>query len=306
MPDVDVTSEQHREGLHVVCRVKPRAVRAPGQAEKKSGPGTVALAEGSPPTAVREVMTGIEHEFEGVCGEMSTQEEVYAAAGGSSLVQHVLEGGAASLFAYGQTGSGKTHSMIGVPSAQLTAGSGIVPRVASALLAASDAEQTASRTRTRASRKASKNKERDQAASLVIQAAELYNERLYDLLGGDGTKPDTRDAAASLVASHSAVSCAELGGAAVAVVRSAVDACAKVQQALEARTVAATAMNAESSRSHCIIALTPVVGAKPLGTFILCDLAGCEKAKRTGAEGASLVEAYVTRRNSHANSHLLL
>ena len=181
--------------------------------------------------------------------------------------------------------------MIGEPSSRLEAGSGLVPRVASALLtaAAASAGGHTARPRTRASKRAGDKTGQSQAASLVIQAAELYNERLYDLLGGDCDGTHLNAAARS----DAAASCAELAGATVAMVRSAGDACATVQQALEARTVAATAMNAESSRSHCIIALTPMANGKALGTFLLCDLAGCEKAKRTGAEGTSLVEAYV-------------
>lgn len=64
----------------------------------------------------------------------------------------------------------------------------------------------------------------------------------------------------------------------------------------EARSVAATLMNAESSRSHSIFILTIVMnntedGSCKTGKLYLVDLAGSEKISKTGAAGSTLKEA---------------
>ena len=62
------------------------------------------------------------------------------------------------------------------------------------------------------------------------------------------------------------------------------------------RTVSATNMNAESSRSHSLFILTVTQNntsdlSCKVGKLYLVDLAGSEKISKTGAEGQTLEEA---------------
>jgi hypothetical protein len=62
------------------------------------------------------------------------------------------------------------------------------------------------------------------------------------------------------------------------------------------RQVAATLMNAESSRSHLIVSVKVIsvnkeTNEKIIGKFLLVDLAGSERLKKSGVEGDNLKEA---------------
>lgn len=60
------------------------------------------------------------------------------------------------------------------------------------------------------------------------------------------------------------------------------------------RSVSATEMNAESSRSHCIVYVmverTNADGTIQYGKLSMVDLAGSERQAKTGARGATLDE----------------
>jgi kinesin family protein 5 len=69
-----------------------------------------------------------------------------------------------------------------------------------------------------------------------------------------------------------------------------------MNQGQSARSIAATNMNAESSRSHSVFILTlgqrnTKTESKKGSKLILVDLAGSEKIAKTGAEGKTLKEA---------------
>jgi len=63
---------------------------------------------------------------------------------------------------------------------------------------------------------------------------------------------------------------------------------------LAARAVSATAMNAGSSRSHCVVtvrvASTALDGSSRAGKLCMVDLAGSERQDKTGASGVLLAE----------------
>lgn len=69
-----------------------------------------------------------------------------------------------------------------------------------------------------------------------------------------------------------------------------------MKQGNSVRSIAATKMNAESSRSHSIFILTVQQNnledlSQRTGKLYLVDLAGSEKISKTGAEGTLLEEA---------------
>ncbi|EGB11332.1 hypothetical protein AURANDRAFT_20797, partial [Aureococcus anophagefferens] len=220
--------------------------------------------------------------FDRVHNTTATQEEIYAEAV-APLVAGVLDGYNAAVLAYGQTGSGKTYTMGCGGGAVAGAARGVVPRAVADLFAAADRSGGALRVR----------------ATYV----EIYNEELVDLLA-----PATPSAKLAI---------RELGSRGV-VVQGARDVeLATADAALEllaagnaSRTTKATALNETSSRSHAILTLAverrKVLLEERAGSpadvrastrlavvrskLHLCDLAGSERAKRSGAEGARLRE----------------
>jgi len=187
---------------------------------------------------------------------------------GEDVLENAWKGFNVSLFAYGQTGSGKSHSMMGYPGAE-----GIVPRACREIF------------------------ERIRLSPLdnvtfKIEASmlEIYNEKVRDLFNPSSgslkvrdhpkTGPYVQNLHKMAVSDYSAMSDAMDAGT-------------------RARTVAATAMNATSSRAHTIfqIVLTQTTVDKDAGratdrvaTISLIDLAGSERADRTGASGDRLKE----------------
>lgn len=66
--------------------------------------------------------------------------------------------------------------------------------------------------------------------------------------------------------------------------------------------VAATGVNARSSRSHCIFTITTLAEAGAgcrVSSVRLCDLAGCERARRTRNAGARLAESRAINSSLH-------
>mmetsp|Transcript_22637 Transcript_22637/g.46949 ORF Transcript_22637/g.46949 Transcript_22637/m.46949 type:complete len:926 (+) Transcript_22637:129-2906(+) len=210
----------------------------------------------------------------------------------SALVASCLEGYNATALAYGQTGAGKSYTILG-PSAASAVGIddevsrevGIIPRALGDLFAALE--------KSKASSAASES-----AASfdynVKLQFLELYGEEIRDLLAATrvpGTKP------AKLMIRDTKADCEVLGATSVHV-KSAEDALLCLTRGMLRRVTGATAMNAESSRSHAI--MTVLIeqtqhqdgGEKTVITskFNFVDLAGSERAKRTGAKGTRLKE----------------
>ena len=121
-------------------------------------------------------------------------------------------------------------------------------------------------------------------ARLSLTAVELYNERLVDLLADRSAPPlqvvvDPRRGVWTR-------------GAVEINLRHGTDVDAILARANARRAVGATGLNADSSRSHLIIALAlecPRTGVS--SKLFLVDLAGAEKVRRSGAAGSRLDEA---------------
>ncbi|KAL3777525.1 hypothetical protein ACHAWO_005509 [Cyclotella atomus] len=241
------------------------------------------------------------------------------------LLNSCLEGYNATTLAYGQTGAGKTYTTLGpatspdffknqkhTPEHDAV---GILPRALRDLF--HDLEQKRNSTNSNSNPASetesdildetiniSKSPIRQQSSStnnnntrfeyqVKLQFLELYGEEIRDLLSTSTTqKIVIRDSAGD----------SEAIGATEVPVSSAQEAMVCLTRGMLRRVTGATAMNAESSRSHAIMCVMIEQITRSEGEdgeeavvvqrskFNFVDLAGCERAKRTHAKGQRLKE----------------
>ena len=208
--------------------------------------------------------------FDMVFDESTPQYGVYEAAA-KPIVDSVLEGYNGTIFAYGQTGTGKTHTMEGKDDpVELQ---GIIPNafrhVFDFIDSSSDTE-------------------------FLVRASflEIYNEEIRDLLSKNpNNKLEVKEHSDTGVFVKDLTSFVVKG----------VD---EIRQVLgvgkKNRTVGATLMNQDSSRSHSIFSITIESSSRGataddshirVGKLNLVDLAGSERQSKTGATGDRLKEA---------------
>ncbi|XP_017157755.1 kinesin-like protein KIF13B isoform X4 [Poecilia reticulata] len=189
---------------------------------------------------------------------------------GESLLDNAFMGYNACIFAYGQTGSGKSYTMMG--SAEQP---GLIPRLCSSLFSRTVQEAREGETFT-----------------VEVSYMEIYNEKVRDLLDPKGSRQALR------VREHNVFG-PYVDGLSRLAVASYKDIESLMSEGNKSRTVAATNMNEESSRSHAVfnIILTHTLMDLQSGTsgekvskLSLVDLAGSERAAKTGAAGERLKE----------------
>ncbi|KAM4521973.1 kinesin-like protein KIF13B isoform 3-T3 [Odontesthes bonariensis] len=189
---------------------------------------------------------------------------------GESLLDNAFMGYNACIFAYGQTGSGKSYTMMG--SAEQP---GLIPRLCSSLF----------------SRTVQEAREGENF-TVEVSFMEIYNEKVRDLLDPKGSRQALR------VREHKVLG-PYVDGLSRLAVASYKDIESLMSEGNKSRTVAATNMNEESSRSHAVfnIILTHTLLDLQSGTsgekvskLSLVDLAGSERAAKTGAAGERLKE----------------
>ncbi|XP_077330469.1 chromosome-associated kinesin KIF4A [Lithobates pipiens] len=200
------------------------------------------------------------------------QEEVYNSAV-SPLILGLFKGYNATVLAYGQTGSGKTYSMGGAYThdQENEPVVGVIPRVIKALF--KEIEQRS-----------------DWEFLLKVSYLEIYNEEILDLLF------TPRDKVGHISIREDPKEGIKICGLTERDVKTAVDMVACLEQGNSARTVASTAMNSQSSRSHAIFTIS--IDQKKIddknnsfrSKLHLVDLAGSERQKKTKAEGDRLKE----------------
>ena len=241
---------------------------------------------------------------------------------GMASLEKAWSGFNVSLFAYGQTGSGKSHSMMGYPGDE-----GIVPRACQEIFrrieeSAKLKEEWTAKEKEREEKfkadreaavkaaeeageappppeefKEAEDIPEDVALNLTFKVTcsmlEIYNERVRDLFdmkkgGAGGLKVRTHKKKGPYADGLSQEPCAHY---------EMVEKLMK--RGIRARTVAATAMNATSSRAHTIFQIimtqTRVDKKKAkamdrVSTISLIDLAGSERQSKTGASGDRLKE----------------
>jgi kinesin family member 5 len=183
-------------------------------------------------------------------------------------VDDILNGYNGTVFAYGQTGAGKSFTMMGT-GIEDEEGRGVIPRIVeqifeSILSSPSTIEYT-----------------------VRVSYMEIYMEKIRDLLA-----PRNDNLAIHEEKNRGVY----VKGLLEIYVSSVQEVYEVMRRGGDARAVAATNMNQESSRSHSIFVITITqknveTGSAKSGQLFLVDLAGSEKVGKTGASGQTLEEA---------------
>ncbi|XP_066301199.1 kinesin-like protein KIF28 [Branchiostoma lanceolatum] len=191
---------------------------------------------------------------------------------GMGVLANAWEGYNCSLFAYGQTGSGKSWSIVGYGPNK-----GIVPLFCDKLFVQIDEKKSGG-----------------EAAAFEVEFSmlEIYNEQVRDLLN-----PASKRKGGLKVRQHPKLGFYADGLKTVAV-NSYQDIENRMEEGTKNRTVAATQMNATSSRAHTIVGIKftqkyqNAAGQETAKSSVinLVDLAGSERAESTGATGDRLKE----------------
>ncbi|XP_064610663.1 kinesin-like protein KIF28 isoform X2 [Liolophura sinensis] len=191
---------------------------------------------------------------------------------GVGVLKNAWEGYNSTLFAYGQTGSGKSWSIVGYG-----VNKGVVPQFCEQMFVGIDEKKAGGDTT---------------EYEVTFSMLEIYNEQVRDLLD---TKPKQKGGLK--VRQHP-----KKGFYADGLIVTPVGSYAEIEQKMDEgtmnRTVAATNMNATSSRAHTIVGITFVQKSKnaageemaKTAVINLVDLAGSERADSTGATGDRLKE----------------
>ncbi|XP_013139409.1 PREDICTED: kinesin-like protein KIF20B [Papilio polytes] len=130
-----------------------------------------------------------------------------------------------------------------------------------------------------------------------VSFVEIYNEGIYDLLS-----TNDRSTASKLVIREDSNGNVYVKGATQVFVRTGEEAYDVMVAGKHNLQVAATGVNARSSRSHCIFTITTLAEAGAgcrVSSVRLCDLAGCERARRTRNAGARLAESRAINSSLH-------
>ncbi|XP_060756436.1 kinesin-like protein KIF13A isoform X3 [Neoarius graeffei] len=189
---------------------------------------------------------------------------------GEGILENAFQGYNACIFAYGQTGSGKSYSMMGSVDQP-----GLIPRLCCSLFERVGREQSDSHT-----------------FKVEVSYMEIYNEKVRDLLDPKGSRQSLK------VREHKVLG-PYVDGLSQLAVTSFQDIECVMSEGNKSRTVAATNMNEESSRSHAVfsIIITQTLydlqsgnSGEKVSKVSLVDLAGSERVSKTGAAGERLKE----------------
>lgn len=252
--------EDLKGSIRVYCRIRPLS-------KKELGQGDTSITEAIDSMTLE--VSEQRFQFDSVWTP-GTQEEVFDDC--KDLVQSAVDGYNVTMFAYGQTGAGKTFTMYGVPGQ----------------------EGTAPRTINEIFRVTEQGKDRYNF-TVMGSMLELYRNDLVDLVSKAALskgKTDTKklnvrtEKSGSVIVEHlTEEQCS-----------SADSLMALLERGNAQRTVAATAMNSESSRSHLVLIIKIVsvnkeTKAQLQGKILIVDLAGSERLKKSQVEAHMQKEA---------------
>eukprot|EP00931_Biecheleriopsis_adriatica_P080223 TRINITY_DN5357_c0_g1_i1.p1 TRINITY_DN5357_c0_g1~~TRINITY_DN5357_c0_g1_i1.p1 ORF type:complete len:1397 (+),score=386.71 TRINITY_DN5357_c0_g1_i1:437-4192(+) len=208
-----------------------------------------------------------DYNFDAVFDERNSQEDVFADCRG--LIGSAVDGYNVTVFAYGQTGAGKTHTMYGSESMP-----GLVPRAANELFEVLGRYNHECESR------------------VLCSMFELYLDDLIDLLvtKTKGKTPPALDIKKDSRGTVKVENSVEIQ------VQSPDELQRTITTGMDRRHVAATKMNADSSRSHLIFIVTIECTNRKTkqittGKLTICDLAGSERLKKSEVTGEQKKEA---------------
>ncbi|KAF4705560.1 hypothetical protein FOZ62_024023 [Perkinsus olseni] len=274
------TTSKNTECVRVVIRCRPMSEQelADGRTQTVEMDSAYHLVTVYKPTAAgqsenREIAK--EFTFDAVYPPASSQSQIYEEAA-YPIVENVLEGynGRDQLKSSSSSDRWKTHTMVGPTGGKKTDQHGMIPRAFEHLFKSIDESG-------------------GQEISYLVRASflEIYNEEIRDLLSKNPKEklelkdnPDTGVYVKDLQA----------------FVVKGVDEMRQVMAAGQRnRSVGATLMNVESSRSHSIFTITVETaemradgqGHIRVGKLNMVDLAGSERQSKTGSTGDTLKEA---------------
>lgn len=299
-----------RHGVRVIIRTRPTANFATNQLEIDPDDSTITVRASSASGSGSPSKTGA---FDGTAPSAAAptgpsnrkdcwtfkfhqvlhnvgQDRVYEAIARDIVHGAVLDGVNGSILAYGQTGAGKSFTMIG--DTRNYAHRGIAPRAIAQVF-----EEVENRI--------------ELSYTVRVSYMEIYNDRIYDLLG-DGSTPN---GAGDLVVVDDARGTYVRGLTQIDV--------ADEQQALDClfrgelqRTVAEHQLNKRSNRSHCIFTLHMAQKSRAGGNervvhskLHLVDLAGSERLKKTlmddtGGNNGGTALAVIKKESMYINQSL--
>ncbi|PNY07980.1 ATP binding protein [Trifolium pratense] len=243
--------------------------------------------------------------FDHVACETVDQEMIFRMAG-LPMVENCLSGYNSCMFAYGQTGSGKTYTMLGEiedldvkPSPHR----GMTPRIFEFLFARIQAVNS-SLVASSALYEEESRRDENLKYNCKCSFLEIYNEQITDLLDPSSTNLLLREDVKKGVYVENL---SEFEAQSVS------DIIRLLIQGSANRKVAATNMNRESSRSHCVF--TCVIESTwekdsttnyRFARLNLVDLAGSERQKTSGAEGERLKEAANINKSLSTLGHVIM
>lgn len=271
-------------------------------------------------TSTNKDLTEKHFEFSKIFHDQASQLDVY----NETVHSSVLNNESLTMLTYGTSGSGKTYTMYGsemeagivqraiahiftanekiicrVPAAKLDKGNFAVLsedniQTETALLAQFKRDDASKNEQMLESIRAIHDfeiaKSQWQYAFVWISFAEIYNENVYDLLKPHNATTKRKNL--KIIANDGNSYIKDLTSVYVA---SASDAYDVINSGLQHVNYASTAINANSSRSHCILQLNVIHFSYPdlysLATYKFCDLAGSERLKKTENIGERLKEA---------------
>ena len=262
--------QELRGNVRVFARVRPflAADKVPEGAAEPSSAVMCNRTCNSLQVAGREDET---FNFDKTFAQSSSQSEVFEEV--QDFVQSALDGYNVCLFAYGQTGSGKTHTMQGSTEGEMR---GIIPRSVEKILTSAKGLEA-----------------QGWAYTFKVSFLEIHNEVIRDLLVRGGSAGD-----AKLEIRMGAGRDKQLH--VPGLMEETVSEMSQIERLLMVaagnRSVAKTAMNADSSRSHSvfIMKMSGINESKKIrltGTLNLCDLAGSERLKKSAVTGDRLKES---------------
>uniref|UniRef100_A0A671LF42 Kinesin-like protein KIF13A n=1 Tax=Sinocyclocheilus anshuiensis TaxID=1608454 RepID=A0A671LF42_9TELE len=189
---------------------------------------------------------------------------------GEGILENAFQGYNACIFAYGQTGSGKSFSMMGNGEQP-----GLIPRLCCSLF-----------------ERVSRDQNQTHSFKVEVSYMEIYNEKVRDLLDPKGSRQSLK------VREHKVLG-PYVDGLSQLAVMNFEDIESLMSEGNKSRTVAATNMNEESSRSHAVfsVIVTQTLydlqsgnSGEKVSKISLVDLAGSERVSKTGAAGERLKE----------------